>query len=244
MQEDADTAAPPLPQPVHHFLVRVADRGPSTRALAITVGVALSAAVLLMFAMPKRPPHEVRMTVPTEAPEPVAKPDSIVPPQVEPVPPVTMSRGTPELLGPTAATAAALPTAAAGAAASPLPVAAAAAASPAPRIEPVRAESVTTATPPRVVDVSGSEPLPVGATGRPAADLIVAPAPARDRENEARAAAAPIVSTTVGDQLAPRPRQATKTVDRAAMGASEQPAPAREAQPQPVREPEPRPANE
>ncbi|HEX2830780.1 MAG TPA: hypothetical protein VHP37_30880 [Burkholderiales bacterium] len=174
MQEEA--ARPPLPPRVHEFVVDVADRGPSSRALGITVVAAFAAAVLLMFAMPKRDPHEVRLQ---PAIEPVTA--QVVSPPSEPVPPVGRIESV-------AKPSAVMP--------------AAVAASTAPRPERVEPTIRIDEPPARIVEVSRGDPTPeaVGATGRAPIDILVAPQ-MQPREREPA-----IVSSVISrDQLAPRP---------------------------------------
>ena len=174
MQEEP--AKPPLPPRVHEFVVSVADRGPSSRALGITVVAAFAASVLLLFAMPKPDPHAVTLQAPPNAPV-----HSAVPPQVEPVPPVIRS----------------------DAVVKPSPVVPAAAVATAAPMRPERVEPPVRIDeqPARIVEVSRNEPPPaVGATGRAPIDIVVAPQMApRDREP-------PIVSSVMSrDELTPRP---------------------------------------
>lgn len=154
MQEEA---RPPLPPRVHELIVDVADRGPSSRALGITVVAAFAAAVLLMFAMPKRDPHEVRLQPPIE---PVAK--QVEPAVIESTPAVVRTDATPK---PSAL----------------MPAAVAATAAPRPeRVEP---PVLIDREPARIVEVSGNEPSAVGATGRAPIEIVVAPQmQPRDRE--------------------------------------------------------------
>lgn len=198
------------PHRVHEFIVHVADRGPSTRALAFTVVGALAASVLLLFAMPKPAPHEVRQTAPDTALVVPSSESSVTPPQVEPPIPVTTSRVeapvTPAVSGYIPPAAAVADTAA-----------------PRARIEPAVAEAPRVEAPPRVVDVAHSETPPASADTRPAADLIVAP-PIVARDTDSR----PLPLAT-RDELTPRPPP--RGLDRTAIGATDTSAPLRTVEP-------------
>lgn len=190
---------------MHQFVVGIADRGPSTRALAVVAVGGLGIAVLSLLALPtmKRPPHEWPTSESAAAPPPdvtvVADDRSAVQPAPSPAQP-----------------AATRPAAAYKAPVEPVAAITAAIATP-----PVRIESPPAETParvvnaPRVADAPRADSLPVGATGRPPIEMIVAPAAtARERE----------------------PGVAQPVIAR-----DETPAPRPAAEPRPVAEPEPRP---
>jgi hypothetical protein len=195
VENSSQSAAPArILRRIHQIIVGVADRGPSTRALAIVAVAGLSIAVLSMLELPtmKRPPREWPTS--TEAAAPPPSPDSVAADnRVAQEPP---SSGV-------------IPAAHADAAIKPPAVPRApvvtAVAAPAPRIDMAPAPEPATpprvANAPRVLDASHVEPLAVGATGRPPIDLIVAPAaPTLNREPSA---ALPVAARD--EMPAPRP---------------------------------------
>ena len=188
----------PLPAPVHEFIVRVADRGPSTRALAIVSVAGVALFVVSLLALPRKAPPltdsivaaPTDPTTPARAAEPVAAverpPEPTLPSRaMSPRPPATS-------LDPAPAAAVVTPAVAAGA-----PLA--------------RAEAPRPDVPARVVNAPGvpdaprGDLMPVGATSGAPIDLVVAPPPpARVREASGDAPIVPVVSTPRAEQPAPK----------------------------------------
>jgi hypothetical protein len=188
---DTSPESPPVTQRVNDIIVQTAERGPSTRTLAIAAIGGVALAVFLLVAWPGKPPvHEQPLTGPTtdidalsSAPSSVDEARSFAASAVEP-PPAHRSADKASIAVASPASAERPPRESDIATRAPqapslsiVPVAAAA-----PHSEP---DPVAPA-PVRIVNVQEIEPsLETGASGRPAADLIVAAPIVRDRETAA-----------------------------------------------------------
>ena len=183
-----DSASPeaPLPAPVHDFIVRVADRGPSTRALAVVsvVGVALFAISLL--ALPRKAPP-LESPVAARAPSAPAAPAVSLPVATVEQPALPQRSLAPATTGRTFSSEPRAPSVTAASVQAPV-----AAREPAATEAPARVVNA-----PGVSDAPRAEIMPVGATSRAPIDLVVAPAPP-SREAE-------IAPSIPRDALTPRP---------------------------------------
>ena len=190
LQSEAVPEAP-LPPPVHEFIVRVADRGPSTRALAIVSIAGVSLFVISLLALPRKSAPLTETVIAA----PVTPASAAV---TEPV--ATVAERTPAPVLPSRVMS------------SPPPAPSFDSAPPSPEMSPavaVRVEAARADTPPRVVNAPGvpdsprGDLMPVGATSRAPIELIVAPAPpAREPE---------IAPSIAREELTPRPAPAQRS---------------------------------